>query len=880
MKPSTRRRVLVVDDDPALRRTLVDILSGNDFHVVGVATGKTALKRLAETHFNVALIDLKLADIPGLELLQRIRESTPDTACIVLTGHASLDAAVDAVNLGAYSFIRKPYAPERLLLTITHACEQYEREATLREREALYRAVTEYSHHGIAMIDDQYRFIYVNEPLCRLTGYSQEEVIGHDFRNFVDDESRGIMSERYARRQRGEDVPPRYEFGLIRKDGELRRMEISVSVVYDIEKRAQTVCHLRDITDERQAEEELRESEERYRRLVELTPDAIAVHREGRFVFVNSACLKLIGAKELDELIGKPVLDVVHPDYHANVRECIARMVSSGDPSPLNEEQMIRLDGEIIDVEVQAVPITFQDQTAIQMLVHDVTTRKRARRKLEISEEHYRSLFDGVPVGLYRTTPDGTAKDVNSAMVQILGYPDREALLAVNAADLYVDPADRKRWQERLEREGKVIGFEVRMKRHDGTPIWLRNSTQVVRDDDGRLLYYEGSLFDITSRYEAETAREESEARYRRVSALTSDYAYAFRVTEDEELAIDWITGAYEYITGYDSSSLVARGDWENLIHTDDLSDWLGHIKRLLAGKANTVIYRIRTRRREVRWMRDHGVPEADEETHRTTHIYGAVQDITEQKQAEEGLNRSLDDLKRSNRDLEHFAYVASHDLQEPLRMVSSYVQLLAKRYKGRLDDDADEFIKYAADGAQRMQVLINDLLSFSRIRTHGKAFAEVDCEALITTLHDDLQIAITEKGGLITHDPLPTVMGDRSQLAHLLQNLLSNSLKFRSAAQPKIHIGAERMAKEWVFSVRDNGIGIDPQYHDRIFVIFRRLTTSDRISGTGIGLALCKNIVERHGGRIWVESHSGEGATFYFTIPFHKADEYGRVTS
>jgi PAS domain S-box-containing protein len=247
----------------------------------------------------------------------------------------------------------------------------------------------------------------------------------------------------------------------------------------------------------------------------------------------------------------------------------------------------------------------------------------------------------------------------------------------------------------------------------------------------------------------------------------------------------------------------------------------------------------------------------------------GTIFDITERKKAEDHLLKTVGELKRSNDELQQFAYVASHDLQEPLRMVASYTQLIAKRYKGRLDADADEFIAYAVDGSNRMQGLIQDLLAYSRAGAKGKPLREISSETALKEALTNLRATIEDSHAVVTHDSLPAVTTNDIQLAQVFQNLVANAIKYRGPEAPRIHISATKNGgNEWIFSVRDNGMGISPQYFERIFILFQRLHGREEFEGTGIGLAICKKILERLGGRIWVESQPATGSTFHFALP------------
>ncbi len=262
-------------------------------------------------------------------------------------------------------------------------------------------------------------------------------------------------------------------------------------------------------------------------------------------------------------------------------------------------------------------------------------------------------------------------------------------------------------------------------------------------------------------------------------------------------------------------------------------------------------------------------VEQADKQLLEMLAIIGSqIGQFIKRQQAEIELRHTSSDLARSNADLQQFAYVASHDLFEPLRMVSSFLQLLRERARGKLDKPSEEFIDFALDGAHRMKALIDDLLAYSRVDIRRRALEPVSCEEVFNTVSVNLKVAIEETGAVITHEPLPTVRGDLVQLTQVIQNLVGNAIKFHGQAAPRIHVSAHQKEGEWVFSVRDNGIGIDPKHFNRIFEIFQRLHTRHEYAGTGMGLAICKRIIERHGGKIWVESTPGKGSTFHFTLP------------
>ena len=379
----------------------------------------------------------------------------------------------------------------------------------------------------------------------------------------------------------------------------------------------------------------------------------------------------------------------------------------------------------------------------------------------------------------------------------------------------------------------------------------------------------------------------ESEWKFRTVSESANDWEYWLSGSG----RIAYMSPSSEKITGYRPEEFLNNPDlFTNIIHPEDRYLFMNHRENLKETSHEEIEFRIISKNGQTKWLSHICAPLYMQHKYLGRRI--SNRDITDRKKTEnelrkhrEGLEELVEkrtkelkeiseELKRSNDELQQFAYVASHDLQEPLRTIAGFVKLIEKRYKNKLDKNADEFIGYIIDGTKRMQQLINDLLEYSRVGSGHNEFKPTDCSVILDKVISDLKTAIKESGATVTHDGLPTVLSDANQVGRLFQNLISNAIKFRDTDPLRIHISAEKEKDEWVFSVRDNGIGIDPKYSEKIFIVFQRLHTRSEYPGTGVGLAICKKIVENHGGRIWVESEHGKGATFYFTLPAMRALE------
>jgi PAS domain S-box-containing protein len=472
------------------------------------------------------------------------------------------------------------------------------------------------------------------------------------------------------------------------------------------------------------------------------------------------------------------------------------------------------------------------------------------------------SSFDAI----ISKTLDGQITSWNGAAERTYGYTAAEAI--GRSIELIV-PEDRREElrsiHERLRRGERVPPFETVRVTRDGRRIDVQLTMSPIIDAEGAVAGASGIGRDVTRRNQAEAALRDREAKFRAVIETAADGI----IIIDSQGTIEVFNPASERIFGYRRDEVIGR-KIEMLMPPAHASRHDQYLERARhADEGQTIVIG-----REVEGLRKDGatVPlelSVGEARHDGTRVFvGIIRDISERKRADQERQCARDKLARSNRDLEQFARVVSHDLQEPLRMVSSYCELLRRRYRGRLDDEADQFLDYAIDGAQRMQLLIHDLLAYSRVEAGGGAFGETDANRSFELALVNLQTFIAESQASITADPLPTVLADEVQLVQLFQNLVSNAIKYRRGEPPEIRVSAEPRGAFWAFGVTDKGIGIEPRFARSIFEPFKRLHRRQEFPGTGIGLAICKRIVERHGGEIWLDCEYRDGARFCFSLP------------
>jgi len=503
-------------------------------------------------------------------------------------------------------------------------------------------------------------------------------------------------------------------------------------------------------------------------------------------------------------------------------------------------------------------------QTAIELALY----KSQMEARLRESEQWLRATLRCIGDGVIATDDKGLVRFMNPVAEAMTGWSEQEALgKPLGEVFQAVDELTHGPLEspfDRAIREGLVSGpgAEKLLLSSAGAETIIEDTAAPIRDRTGEVRGVVLAFRDVSERRRVVEQLRASEERYRDLFENANDIIY----TTDLQGHVLSVNRAAERVIGYTRQEILGMNILQ-VVAPEYREQARRSIELELGGEGRTALEMeiiAKGGRRvcletSMRLQFSQGNPAG---------VHGIARDVTERKQAQQILAKQAQELVRSNAELEQFASVVSHDLQEPLRMVTRYAELIAGRYRGKLNTDADEFLGYMLSGATRMQQLIQDLLAYSRVSTRGHEFQPTNSEAVLQSVLANLRVRIEETGAGVTHGQLPMVLADKAQLGQLFQNLLSNALKFHSEASPRIHLSAERNGPEWLFLVRDNGIGIEARDCERIFGIFERAHSDQAYPGTGIGLAVSKRIVERHGGRIWVESQPGKGSTFFFTLP------------
>ncbi|MFA6470392.1 MAG: PAS domain S-box protein [Candidatus Latescibacterota bacterium] len=621
-------------------------------------------------------------------------------------------------------------------------------------------------------------------------------------------------------------------------DGKVVHMWIEVSAdPLVLDEQPHVILVLNNITERKQAEEALRESGERFRRLFDddLTGDYLA-SPDGKLLLSNPAFARLFGFSSVEDESGTSI-EVLYP--HPEMwRDFVDRLRKEKRIESFESER-IRLDGSKIHV-IENAAGTFDENGELDEIhgyIFDITERKQADKEIKsvarFPEEN--------PNPVLRVSFEGTILFANKAsdtLLETWGVRSGESLPG--------------QWRESI-REVQRTGKGLLKVSKFGERIFTLNFVFIPGFE-----YVNIYCLDITERKQAEEALVETKDYLDKLL----NYANAPIIVWNPDMRITLFNRAFEKLTGYSAEEVIGR-ELAVLFPPESKEQSLESIARTAGGEYwETVEIPIRRKNGEVRialWN-SANITASDGLTIVATIAQG--QDITERKKAEEK-------LRETNKELEQFAYVASHDLQEPLRSVNSFTELLERRYRDQLDERAKEYIGFIVDGASRMQRLIQDLLAFSKVGRINSEPSFISCNEIIERVYGNIKESIEETGAEISHGDLPVLYANETSLTQLFQNLIGNAVKFhKEGVSPRVHVSAQRKESEWLFSVKDNGIGINKKYFGKLFVIFQRLHGRDEYPGTGIGLAICKKIVESYGGRIWVESSEGEGATFYFTFP------------
>ena len=722
-------------------------------------------------------------------------------------------------------------------------------------------------------------FISVNKNFEQMSGYSESEVIGKTAEELhlwkSPEIHQGLLKELRAKGEVRD-----YETPILTRNGEIYCLT-SASII-EINGEPHILTLAVDITKRKQAEDALLQRENLLNKIFDVLPVGIwLADKNGQLTRSNQRGREIWGA---EPLVGQEQYGVFKARRLPSGEElapedwALARTIKEG-VTVLDEMLEIdSFDGKkkvILNFTAPVFDAAGNVEAAV-IINLDITERKQAEEKIKENARLLRIAGEKAKLG-------GWSVDLRNNLCtwsdQTAAIHERPAgyLPLVEEGISYYAPE----WREKLTKvftecaqNGIFYDEEMEIITANGKRVWVRTIGEPVKDEAGKIIKVQGAFQDITELKRAEQALHESENKYR---TLVQNMQVGM-VAHRPDTSILLSNAMASQLLGLSPDQMLGKTAIDpawHFVHEDGTPVPLDEYPVNLAlaenqPVRNLVLGIIHPARGFPTWVQCDAYRVQDWEGN-LQQVIVTFFDITERRVAEEQLLKTLDELKRSNTELEQFAYVASHDLQEPLRAVAGMVQLLQQRYKGQLDGRADEYIGLAVEGATRMQTLINDLLAYSRVERRGSPIKSTDANAALQSALRNLGAAIFESGAVVTNGSLPTLEADATQLTQLFQNLIGNAIKFRGQDPPNIHVEARDLGNAWQFSVSDNGIGIEPQYYERIFLVFQRLHTRRDYPGTGIGLSICKKIVERHGGRIWIESTPGQGTIFHFTIPHRR---------
>ncbi len=742
-----------------------------------------------------------------------------------------------------------------------------------KESGAKYRGLLEAAPDAMVVVNVDGEIVLLNVQAEKEFGYRRDELVGQQVKNIIPQGfAERIISDgtRSAAEALAQQIGTGIELIGKRKDGTEFPIEIMLSPLESPEGILVTAA-IRDISVRKAAENHLAQMEGRYRGLLEAAPDAmVVVNVDGEIVLLNVRAEKEFGYRR-DELVGQQVKNIIPQGFAERIisdgtrsaAEALAQQIGTG-------IELIgkRKDGTEFPIEIMLSPLESAEGILVTAAIRDISARKAAETHVAQMEGRYRGLLEAAPDAMVVVKPAGEIVLLNVQAEKQFGYSRDELvgqklknIIPEGFAERIISDGTRSAAEALAQQIG--TGIELIGRRKDGSEFPLEIMLSPLESSEGILVT--AAIRDISARKAAESHLARMEGRYRGLLEAAPDAMVV--VNPGGEIVLLNVQAEKQFgyrrdeLVGQQVKNIIPEGFAERLI-----ADALRSVEDALAQQIGTGI-ELTGRRKDGREFPIE-IMLSPLESSEGILVTAAIRDITERKRAEAHLLEKIEELNVSNEELGKFAYIASHDLQEPLRMVASYTQLLSRRYKGKLDAEADEFIAFAVDGANRMQRLIQDLLAYSRVGTKGKDLLDTSSEEALEQALRNLRSAIEESGARVTHDPLPTVLADEMQLTQMFQNLVGNAIKYQNPGVPSVHISAARDdAGKWVFSVKDNGLGIDPQYFERIFGMFQRLHKREEFAGTGIGLAICKKIAERHGGSISVESQLGQGSTFRFAL-------------